>query len=108
MLCNKGSPLRQRQWRVVCIATKSFFFSSRRRHTRLVSDWSSDVCSSDLVAVAVTAANRLRHLLQRQPVVIQLSQHSPPQWKSRLPASWTAAQFLVSPSNPPPKSPALA
>src|SRR5258706_4148424 len=24
-----------------------FFFSSRRRHTRLVSDWSSDVCSSD-------------------------------------------------------------
>src|SRR5258706_9354203 len=28
-----------------------FFFSSRRRHTRLVSDWSSDVCSSDLRAV---------------------------------------------------------
>src|SRR5438046_6961820 len=27
-----------------------FFFSSRRRHTRLVSDWSSDVCSSDLSA----------------------------------------------------------
>ena len=26
----------------------SFFFSSRRRHTSLVSDWSSDVCSSDL------------------------------------------------------------
>src|SRR5262249_57292960 len=25
-------------------------FSSRRRHTRLVSDWSSDVCSSDLGA----------------------------------------------------------
>ena len=25
-----------------------FFFSSRRRHTRLVRDWSSDVCSSDL------------------------------------------------------------
>src|ERR1019366_7621936 len=25
-----------------------FFFSSRRLHTRLVSDWSSDVCSSDL------------------------------------------------------------
>src|SRR5262249_58149832 len=25
-----------------------FFLSSRRRHTRLVSDWSSDVCSSDL------------------------------------------------------------
>src|SRR5438093_10857822 len=29
-----------------------FFFSSRRRHTRLVSDWSSDVCSSDLSAAS--------------------------------------------------------
>src|SRR6266850_7036544 len=28
-----------------------FFFSSRRRHTRLQGDWSSDVCSSDLVAL---------------------------------------------------------
>src|SRR5258706_12193858 len=26
----------------------AFLFSSRRRHTRLVSDWNSDVCSSDL------------------------------------------------------------
>src|SRR5437870_13327190 len=31
----------------------SFFFSSRRRHTRWPRDWSSDVCSSDL--------NFLRH-----------------------------------------------
>src|SRR5260221_9579813 len=30
-----------------------FFFSSRRRHTRSLCDWSSDVCSSDLVAVQV-------------------------------------------------------
>src|SRR5256885_16873798 len=28
-----------------------FFFSSRRRHTRLQGDWSSDVCSSDLALV---------------------------------------------------------
>src|SRR5437763_12385285 len=26
---------------------KAFFFSSRRRHTRYIGDWSSDVCSSD-------------------------------------------------------------
>src|SRR5262249_58047993 len=32
-----------------------FFFSSRRRHTRLVSDWSSDVCSSDLRLKPYTA-----------------------------------------------------
>src|SRR2546430_14683907 len=29
-----------------------FFFSSRRRHTRFDCDWSSDVCSSDLVTVS--------------------------------------------------------
>src|SRR5215204_2190239 len=29
-----------------------FFFSSRRRHTRSLCDWSSDVCSSDLSALA--------------------------------------------------------
>src|SRR5207249_9306818 len=28
-----------------------FFFSSRRRHTRSKRDWSSDVCSSDLLAL---------------------------------------------------------
>src|SRR5215213_3220792 len=33
-----------------------FFFSSRRRHTRLVSDWSSDVCSSDLSAARPSRA----------------------------------------------------
>src|SRR5688500_20350241 len=29
-------------------STLDFFFASRRRHTRLQGDWSSDVCSSDL------------------------------------------------------------
>src|SRR6266487_6031065 len=29
-----------------------FFFSSRRRHTRWTGDWSSDVCSSDLMPAA--------------------------------------------------------
>src|SRR5260370_15398547 len=34
----------------------AFFFSSRRRHTRFKCDWSSDVCSSDLVQNVATAA----------------------------------------------------
>src|SRR3989449_10253339 len=34
---------------VVSCAVSFFFFSSRRRHTRCSRDWSSDVCSSDLV-----------------------------------------------------------
>src|SRR5205814_7431828 len=29
------------------------FFPSRRRHTRCLSDWSSDVCSSDLYSLVV-------------------------------------------------------
>src|SRR5690349_25127843 len=35
--------------RAVRSVTSMFFFSSRRRHTRSLRDWSSDVCSSDLV-----------------------------------------------------------
>src|SRR5258706_3927855 len=37
-----------RYWSVTGVQTCALLFSSRRRHTRLVSDWSSDVCSSDL------------------------------------------------------------
>src|SRR5256885_5335791 len=42
-----------------------FFFSSRRRHTRLQGDWSSDVCSSDLTTTLTRSHllhNVTRHL----------------------------------------------
>src|SRR2546422_3079435 len=42
-----------------------FFFSSRRRHTRCSRDWSSDVCSSDLIRWS--AAHQLDR--SRQPAV---------------------------------------
>src|SRR5690554_7915474 len=44
-----------------------FFFSSRRRHTRCGRDWSSDVCSSDLVVpgAAETDGDVERHLQVR-------------------------------------------
>src|SRR5256885_5212456 len=35
-----------------------FFFSSRRRHTRLQGDWSSDVCSSDLFEMLASHARQ--------------------------------------------------
>src|SRR5699024_11222002 len=35
----------------------SFFFSSRRRHTRSKRDWSSDVCSSDLYVCYYSVEN---------------------------------------------------
>src|SRR5690349_24989644 len=37
----------------------TFFFSSRRRHTRSLRDWSSDVCSSDLVRAQLEVAFEL-------------------------------------------------
>src|ERR1022692_5034511 len=40
------------------------FFSSRRRHTRLQGDWSSDVCSSDLIGRIV--AGRIWDLNRRR------------------------------------------
>src|ERR1035438_6681005 len=36
-------------WSLCSSLLMFFFFSSRRRHTRCLSDWSSDVCSSDLI-----------------------------------------------------------
>src|SRR5699024_11714906 len=53
----------------VLLCCSIFFFSSRRRHTRSKRDWSSDVCSSDLLgnlrklAVADLAPENLRNLL---------------------------------------------
>src|ERR1039457_7729611 len=40
------------------IPVSSCFFSSRRRHTILQGDWSSDVCSSDLGDLAAQAVQR--------------------------------------------------
>src|SRR5256885_7705415 len=56
------------------------FFSSRRRHTRLQGDWSSDVCSSDLQVqrvvarlVQVAAVEPQRLLLRGLPHVALLA-----------------------------------
>src|SRR2546426_3741989 len=35
------------RWKLSAFVSYIFLFSSRRRHTRLQGDWSSDVCSSD-------------------------------------------------------------
>src|SRR5256885_13145610 len=46
-----------------CMLWIFFFFSSRRRHTRLQGDWSSDVCSSDLGAKVAYSAPMQRSVL---------------------------------------------
>src|SRR6266446_6454529 len=49
--------------------TPFFFFSSRRRHTRLQGDWSSDVCSSDL-ACSQIIMGPLSDRFGRRPVLL--------------------------------------
>src|SRR6266496_3583784 len=48
-----GRLSKARHHRTARFSSKKFFFSSRRRHTRSLRDWSSDVCSSDLYRALV-------------------------------------------------------
>src|SRR5256885_10478652 len=51
-----------------------FFFSSRRRHTRLQGDWSSDVCSSDLIPMTPHEVGKaLRD--GNPPIVLSTGEH---------------------------------
>src|SRR5438034_3710160 len=56
MFPSSAMSLARRRWACASFGLSSFracfFFSSRRRHTRSLCDWSSDVCSSDLENVA--------------------------------------------------------
>ena len=49
---------------VVVFVVVFFFFSSRRRHTRLQGDWSSDVCSSDLLSELYMNENFMEYILR--------------------------------------------
>src|SRR6266511_3216564 len=73
-----------------------FFFSSRRRHTRFSRDWSSDVCSSDLIvesALDIVQRDGLRdHCGEveltverplREPRKLEAGPWSPP-WETRI------------------------
>src|SRR5690348_594261 len=57
----------------------TFFFSSRRRHTRWTGDWSSDVCSSDLGLLQVrnTPARIFSLGLRRVKLLLQPRQPAP-------------------------------
>src|SRR5260370_26234985 len=55
-----------------------FFFSSRRRHTRFKCDWSSDVCSSDLVVLGIVVLHQKPRPVQPEVVrVTRLDRAAP-------------------------------
>src|SRR5258706_8510481 len=85
------------EWSVVDVLSFSFFFSSRRRHTRLVSDWSSDVCSSDLPVESYQAQSLLLDVNANQ---LRAAPSTYPDWVRR--------QFLVLPDSVPERVLALA
>src|SRR5690349_24859738 len=58
-----------------------FFFSSRRRHTRSLRDWSSDVCSSDLITTGANALCSSEDPTGRVLMSISLSPGAPPKPK---------------------------
>src|SRR5256885_12094823 len=64
-----------------------FFFSSRRRHTRLQGDWSSDVCSSDLL-------ERHREALEARRYVVEAGRQWYELWVPQDPAAWEAPKLV--------------
>src|SRR3712207_8954603 len=63
-----------------------FFFSSRRRHTRYWRDWSSDVCSSDLVTTWARAEDYETLFATKAPlphsqIWIGSTVHDDPSWQ---------------------------
>src|SRR5256886_12235836 len=69
-----GIVVRLRMFRLLITflsAAHSFFFSSRRRHTRFDCDWSSDVCSSDLNAIVQSQDALNSQTIQRPNTIAQ-------------------------------------
>src|SRR5438445_10468079 len=58
---------------IAVLGFRFFFFSSRRRHTRYWRDWSSDVCSSDLMS-RFALPTQLFFLFQRIGQLRELAQ----------------------------------
>src|SRR4029434_3330882 len=80
----------------------SILFSSRRRHTRFKCDWSSDVCSSDLITHThththtYTHKNTHTHKHTHSPDQIH---HIPQQWRLGERSSEKCQDGLCMPSN---------
>src|SRR5256885_4972611 len=78
--------------RVRCLL---FFFSSRRRHTRLQGDWSSDVCSSDLLSYIAVRTDQGYNLLLSVWSAVHSKSHAN---SARFQNTWYAGGHLPQPA----------
>src|SRR5437016_8405924 len=80
-----------------------FFFSSRRRQTRLVSDWSSDVCSSDLQLMSAWPEAIKQALAELSNATISLPADELEQAlkRGKILFPWKRVRALVNPPLPP-------
>src|SRR3712207_9007600 len=78
-----------------------FFFSSRRRHTRCWRDWSSDVCSSDLLPDEFTEAMlKRRYRLTQSQLDTVLARIATEGWAEKKPGyGWTWSPMLTTPDS---------
>src|SRR5437879_11777828 len=65
----------------VCFIDVFFFFSSRRRHTRYIGDWSSDVCSSDLAPGAASAKDKPLSWKPVEDALLRVNDAPPKEWE---------------------------
>src|SRR5437879_10785646 len=75
-----------------------FFFSSRRRHTRYIGDWSSDVCSSDLGDVRA----QLPTVVPAPPANCQLRTNSNPFIHGQRALLAALRDWIIHGTEPPP------
>src|SRR5713226_4693379 len=76
------------------VMVSGFFFSSRRRHTRWTGDWSSDVCSSDLIRRCQQTTAKLKRNSGPPPVSYAPTPTSNP---PNTPSLSSASSFCASP-----------
>src|SRR5256885_11446544 len=76
----------------MCADDGEFFFSSRRRHTRLQGDWSSDVCSSDLVKSSTAVCKVVSS--NGGAAAMALSTNTPLMTAPAIASAWESDNFL--------------
>src|SRR5256885_9571996 len=74
-----------------------FFFSSRRRHTRLQGDWSSDVCSSDLALYFAPIAG---YIPDRPAIKYLIAQRDMEVWLAPIAGTRVVVPFRFSTPTP--------